>query len=98
MGITTTPVPKEAQVHALEDGGVLIHYQPTLDPLTLAKLTALTARYESQVILNPAPDLAQAIVVTAWGRMQRFPTYDEQGLQRFIAAFRGRDHHPDSGS
>lgn len=97
-GMATTPVPKAVQVHVLEDGGVLIHNQPTLDPKTLEKLTALIVRYEAQVLLNPAPDLAQAIVVTTWGQMLRFPTYDEVGFQRFIEAFRGQDHHLDSGS
>ncbi len=90
--------PQEVPVHALAEGGVLIHYQRRLDTAIVEKLAAFTARDESPVILNPAWDLGQMLVVTAWGRMQRFTTNDEPRLQRFIAAFPGLDPHPNSGS
>ncbi|MGI8586316.1 MAG: DUF3105 domain-containing protein [Chloroflexia bacterium] len=97
-GAATTPVPKELQVHGLEDGGVIISYQPSLDPAMIAKLTALTGGYDSKLILTPEPGLGTSIVLTAWGRMQRFPQYDEAGIRRFIEAYRGVDHHQESGS
>jgi len=97
-GAATTPVPKELQVHALEDAGVIISYNPTLAPATLAQLQTLVGSYAKEVILTPAPGLSAPIITTAWGRLQRFPQYDEPALRRFIDAYRGIDHHQDSGS
>jgi len=97
-GESPTAIAKELQVHALEDGGVVISYPPTLDPALVAKLGTLVAGYSAKVILAPAPGLPTAVVATAWGRMARFSQYDEAGLRRFIDAFRGTDHHQQSGS
>lgn len=97
-GAATTSVPYELQVHGLEDGGVVISYEPSLDPGTVTQLTTLAGSYSSEVILTPDPNISVPIIVTAWGRIQRFPQYDESGLRRFIDAFRGVDHHRDSGS
>ena len=97
-GVATTPVPKEIQVHALEDAGVIISYDPNVAPATLAQLQALVAGYAKEVILTPAPGLSAPVIATAWGRLQRFPQYDEPALRRFIDAYRGIDHHQDSGS
>ena len=97
-GVATTPVPKELQVHGLEDGAVIISYQPNLDTATVAQLTALTNSYSTRIVLTPESGLADPIILTAWGRLQRFPQYDEPGIRRFIDAFRGVDHHQDSGS
>jgi hypothetical protein len=97
-GISSTAIAKELQVHALEDGGVVINYKPDLDQATIDKLTALTQSYDSEVVLAPYPNLSNAIVLTAWTRIQRFDQYDEAGLRRFIDTFRGIDHHGQSGS
>ncbi len=97
-GVATTPVPYMLQVHGLEDGGVVISYQPSLAADTVTQLATLAGSYSSKIILTPDPNIGVPIVVTAWGRIQRFPQYDETGLRRFIDAFRGVDHHQDSGS
>ena len=64
----------------------------------MTKLTTLAGSYSSKIILTPDPNSGVPIIVTAWGRIQRFPQYDETALRRFIEAFRGVDHHQDSGS
>ena len=49
-GIHKTPVPKELQVHNLEDGGVIIQYHcPSCDDL-VGKLEALVARYLEKAV------------------------------------------------
>lgn len=97
-GVATTPVPKELQVHGLEDAGVIISYRPDLDTATRDKLMAITSGYAKEVILTPAPGLSHPIVLTAWTRIQRMGGYDEAAIRRFIDAYRGIDHHAQSGS
>ena len=97
-GIHPTAIAKELQVHGLEDGGVIINYQPTLDKAVVAQLEQLTNSYDSEVILAPYENLSSPIVLTAWTRMQKFDAYDEAGMRRFIDAFRGIDHHGESGT
>ncbi len=97
-GVSPTAIAKELQVHALEDGGVVISYQPALDAAMVARLDTLVSGYGAKVILAPYPGLATPIVATAWNRMARFNQYDEAGLRRFIDAFKGIDHHQQSGS
>lgn len=97
-GLHTEPVAKELQVHALEDKGVIISYQPDLDKAIVAQLEQLTLSYDAEVLLAPHPGLSSPIVLTAWTRMQKFTAFDEAGLRRFIDAFRGIDHHSQSGS
>jgi hypothetical protein len=57
------------------------------------KLTAIVGRYDRQVILAPYPGMDKRIALTAWGRIDKFDAFDEQRIVRFIAAYRGIDHH-----
>jgi hypothetical protein len=97
-GVHTEAIAKELQVHALEDAGVVINYRPDIDKATLDKLTALTGTYDKEVLLSPYPGLSDPIVLTAWTRMDKLQTFDEARIQRFISAYKGIDHHKDSGS
>jgi hypothetical protein len=92
------PIAKELQVHALEDAGVVINYQPNLDKATVDRLAALTRSYNTEVLMSPYPNLSNPIVLTAWRRIERFNAFDEANIKRFIDAYRGIDHHKDSGS
>jgi hypothetical protein len=91
-GIHTTPVPKELQVHNLEDGGVFVQYACEC-PELVARLRAIVERYPTQVILAPYPGMDRRIALTAWGRIDKFDEFDEQRVLRFIKAYRGIDHH-----
>ncbi|HUS14411.1 MAG TPA: DUF3105 domain-containing protein [Chloroflexia bacterium] len=97
-GISPTQIRDELLVHALEDKGVVISYRPDLDAETVSKLARIVETYGSEVILTPYKDLSTPIAVTAWTRIQRFAQFDEAGLRRFIDAYRGIDHHGQSGS
>ena len=97
-GVHTEAIVKELQVHALEDAGVVINYRPGLDQTTVDRLAELTRSYDKEVLMSPYEGLSNAIVVTAWTRIDRMDTFDEARIKRFINAYKGIDHHKDSGS
>jgi hypothetical protein len=93
-GVHTEPVPRELQVHNLEDGGVVIQYNcPSGCEDLVARLRAIANRYEDQVLLAPYPGMPHRIALTAWTRIDAFDQFDEARIVRFIKAFRGIDHH-----
>jgi hypothetical protein len=92
-GIHERPVPKEVQVHNLEDGGVIMQYNcPEACPDLVAKLAAIAQRYD-HIVLAPYPGMARRIALTAWRRLDTFDEFDEQRIIRFIDAHIGIDHH-----
>ena len=94
-GIHTEPIPRQLQVHNLEDGGVMVQYNcPEPCPDLVAKLAALVSSYDHQVILAPYPGMKRRIALTAWTRLDAFDDFDEKRIRRFISAYRGIDHHP----
>ena len=93
-GIHTEPIPRELQVHNLEDGGVVVQYRcPEGCPDLVEKLKAIVSRYEKQVVLAPYPTMDKRIALTGWGRIDKFDEFDEKRIVRFITAYRGIDHH-----
>jgi hypothetical protein len=93
-GIHTEPIPRELQVHNLEDGGVVVQYKCAAPcPDLVAKLRAIVERYPEQVILAPYPAMKDTIALTAWTRLDTFDRFDEARIVRFIKAYRGIDHH-----
>lgn len=92
-GVHESPIPKELQVHNLEDGGVLVQYNCTDCPELVAKLRDTVGRYKNGVILAPYPGMDARIALTAWTRIDKFNEFDEARIVRFIEAHRGVDHH-----
>lgn len=93
-GIHPREIPKALQVHALEDGGVLVQYHcPAGCPEMVEQLTSVVRRYSSRVILAPYPGTPRRIALTAWTRLDAFDEFDEARVVRFIEKFRGVDHH-----
>lgn len=93
-GIHTVPIPRELQVHNLEDGGVLVQYNcPEGCAELVQKLEKIVKRYKEFVILAPYPDMDERIALTAWTRIDKFDGFDEQRIVRFIETYKGIDHH-----
>ena len=94
-GIHTEPIPRQLQVHNLEDGGVMVQYNcPDGCPDLVAKLRAIVSSYDRQVILAPYPGMKTRLALTAWTRLDAFDDFDEKRVRGFITAYRGIDHHP----
>jgi hypothetical protein len=96
-GVHEIPIPKELQVHNLEDGGVVVQYScdpKSADCKTLVdRLAEIIGRYE-HTVLAPYPGMGHKIALTAWTRIEKFDELDEQRIVRFIDAYHGIDHHP----
>jgi hypothetical protein len=91
-GIHTRPIPRELQVHNLEDGGVLVQYSCEC-PEVVEQLRRIVQDYDRYVILAPYPTMKARIALTAWTRMDTMDEVDERRIRRFIEAYRGIDHH-----
>ena len=96
-GIHENPIPKELQVHNLEDGGVAVQYNcpPTSQECRtlVEKLAQIVGRYD-RAILAPYPGMSHKIALTAWSRIDKFNELDEKRIVRFIEAYIHTDHHP----
>ncbi|MBI1736318.1 MAG: DUF3105 domain-containing protein [Candidatus Rokubacteria bacterium] len=92
-GLHTRPIPRELQVHNLEDGGVLVQYGCDC-PDVAEKLAAIVRKYDRFVILAPYPSMKTRIALTAWTRIETLDEVDPARITRFIEAYRGVDHHP----
>lgn len=95
-GVHAEPVPKELQVHNLEDGGVVIQYSCQDCPDLIKQLTTIAERYD-RVILAPYTGLDRRIALTAWGRIDTFDEFDEARIVKFVKAHIGIDHHGEGG-
>ena len=91
-GIHTKPLPRELQVHNLEDGGVLVQYNCECPDL-VEQLRNVVRRYDRYVILAPYPGMSSRIALTAWTRLETLDEFNERRVARFIEAYRGIDHH-----
>lgn len=93
-GVHDEPIPNELQVHNLEDGGVIVHYDcPEGCPDLVAQLEEIVEHYDEGVILEPYPGMDTRIALTAWQRIDQLDGFDEERIERFIHAYRGDDHH-----
>lgn len=96
-GVHDDQIPDELQVHNLEDGGVIIHYDADrIDEATVASMARLVDGYRDKVILEPYAGLAEPVVLTAWQRRLGMERFDETAARGFIQAYRGVDHHAPS--
>jgi hypothetical protein len=91
-GIHSRPIPRELQVHNLEDGGVVVQYSCDC-PDIVERLRAIVSKYDRHVILAPYPGMKSRIALTAWTRIEAMDQLDEGRVTRFIDAYRGIDHH-----
>lgn len=94
-GIHTESVPDWTQVHNLEDGGVIIHYNcPEGCEDVVAELADIVNdKGTNQLILQPYANMDSRIALTAWTRMLTLEGVDRDAIVGFIDAYRGIDHH-----
>lgn len=88
-------VPDERLIHNLEDGGVILWYPLGSEEENREHIEALEeiARGYRNVIIAPREGMPTTYTLTAWQRLQRFESLDPEGMQAFLEAFEGVDHH-----
>jgi hypothetical protein len=93
-GFYESPLPDEQLVHNLEHGHVIISY----DCARLAdcsdvktELRSLVGRFQRWKIVAVARENADAaIALTAWGRIAKLDSYDEDQIVAFVKRWRNR--------
>ena len=88
-------VPEWQQVHNLEDGGVILHYNcPDGCPETVNELRDIMNEVgRDSLILEPYPNMDTKIAVTAWTRLLTLDEVDQDQIIDFIEVYREQDHH-----
>lgn len=96
-GVHTESVPEWLQIHNLEDGGVIIHYNcPEGCPDVAEQLEEIARDVDEdmdRIVLHPYENMDSTIAVTAWTRMITMDEVDSARITEFIEAYRGIDHH-----
>ncbi len=95
-GVSSGQVPDVIQVQNLEEGGVIISYDPSrVASSTVEELSVFMKQYPTGVLMQPytKPSLPSPIVLTAWTRLLKLETLDEKKIKVFIDAYKGIDHH-----
>jgi len=90
-GVHDRPIPDEYQVHNLEHGDVIIHYNcPTPCPDLVAQLTNIAKSYPERVVLAPYPTMRSRIALTAWTWIDEFDRFDQRRIVEFIQKHRNQ--------
>lgn len=92
-GIYRALIIEELQVHALEHGHVLLQYAPDTPVADIVALEQIARRNPRDVLVAPYPALGSGISASGWQRLQRFPSFDPEAIERFVAAVAGRYDH-----
>lgn len=83
-------------IHNMEDGGVVLWYQPGSDAQeTNQRIAALeeVAEGTRRIVIVSREDMPSRYALTAWQRLQRFDDIDAPAMRAFIDAYEGIDHH-----
>ncbi len=89
-GVHDTELPDEQVIHNLEHGGVWISYKG-IDASTTAAMAKISA--QPKIIMEPRANNDAPIILVSWGKVQKFQSYDEQGINAFIEA--NKNHSPE---
>ena len=91
-GIYQTELPDEQLVHNLEHGGIWISYKD-IDEGTKTALAEI-AKSGLKIILAPRARNDAPIVLTSWGRVQKFQVFDKEAILNFIKANTNKSPEP----
>ncbi len=86
-------VPDEMLVHNLEHGHVIVYYHPSLSDESARKISELTSEYDGQwdaVLAVPRPEMEYELTLTAWNVKMELEEFDEELIDAFVDAFRGK--------
>jgi hypothetical protein len=88
-GIYDNPIDVTMEVHSLEHGYVVIHYNG-IPSDQLQQLKDIVSRDPFKMILSPYPSMPYKISLTAWDHLQTCTGVDTQAIASFVAQFRNQ--------
>lgn len=91
-GVYQTELPDEQLIHNLEHGGIWISYKD-VDEVTIKALEEIT-KTGLKIILEPRARNDAPIILASWGRVQKFQSFDEEGIMNFIKANTNKSPEP----
>lgn len=97
-GVYTSPVRNENAVHSLEHGAVWITYRPDLPADQVEKLRDLVNQRPGFRMLSPYPGLESPVAASAWGKLLRVDSADDDRLGEFADAFTQGPQTPEPGA
>lgn len=92
-GVSKEIIPDELQVHNLEDGGIMIQYNP--DKIAKEDIQQIESmvRFHEHIIVAPRYDMDYPIAVTAWNVLLPLDQIEEEKIKAFVDRYAGLDHH-----
>ncbi|MBN2176482.1 MAG: DUF3105 domain-containing protein [Demequinaceae bacterium] len=96
-GVYSEPVGTSHAVHSLEHGAVWIAYHPGLSADQRAVLVDAADQWD-YTVLSPIPDLASAVVLTAWGVQLQLDDVEDERLEVFLAKYVEGEQTPEPGA
>lgn len=89
-GAYAEAVPESEQVAVLERGGVVVAFDPGLDPETAGSLLELAAQVDGDVVVTPhVRALPTPVALTAWGVLQRCDVVAASDVAAFVEVHAG---------
>lgn len=89
-GAYAEAVPESEQVAVLERGGVVVAFDPDLDPRTAGTLLELAGQVDGDVVVTPhVRGLPTPVSLTAWGVLQRCDVVGVADVAAFVEVHAG---------
>jgi hypothetical protein len=96
-GIYDSPVEVKNAIHSMEHGAVWIAYHPDLDSADVNALREIVGD-EGYLLLTPYPNLANDVVLTAWGIQLPLDSVEDERIEQFISVYRNGPQTPEPGA
>ncbi len=87
LGIYPDPIDATREVHSLEHGYVILHYNGIAQD-QINQLASIVKADPRKLILSPYPTMPYKISLTAWNHLQSCDGVNENALRNFINEFR----------
>lgn len=91
--IYQNPVEVTREVHSLEHGYIIIHYNG-ISQEELQQLQNIVSGDGYKMILSPYPNMPYKVSMTAWTHMQTCDGVNEAAIRSFMSQFRGQGPEP----
>jgi hypothetical protein len=86
-GVFDNPVPAAREVHSLEHGYIIIHYN-AISPDQIQSLARIAQHDPRKIIVSPFPNMPYKVSLDAWDHLQTCDGVNESAIRSFINQYR----------